>query len=306
MSIGLALIAKDEESDLPNLLASIGGAFDQVVLLDTGSTDRTIALFREWAERQNLPLGFTAETFKWTDDFAAARNAAETLLETDWECWADCDDVIHGAMNLRGLTERVGPGVKLMSALYLYAPGDIQTWPRLFRRGSARWVGRVGERKAGHVLGAWSLGEPGEEFPDFDPSLLPIPPAVAYWEHRKPAEDIHAQTRDLEIARRWVRDQPDNLAARWTLVFEELCRGGGLPAGIPHVFEYVDLWTKRHGYTPPNLDGTLQIIAAAQGDASPTETEIFLLDECIFAVWDLCRPPIGDDPECASALKPQL
>lgn len=79
-TVGLALIAKDEEEALPGLLASVEGAFDQVALLDTGSTDRTVEVFEEWsaAEKVRQP-GFisTLGHFEWCDDFAAARNAAD-------------------------------------------------------------------------------------------------------------------------------------------------------------------------------------------------------------------------------------
>jgi hypothetical protein len=46
--VGLAIIAKDEEKDLPTLLASISGAFDRVVLVDTGSFDMTKEVFDQW------------------------------------------------------------------------------------------------------------------------------------------------------------------------------------------------------------------------------------------------------------------
>ena len=51
-SVGLALIVKDGADDLPNLLKSVEGAFDQVVLLDTGSTDQTKSVFRKWAKQE--------------------------------------------------------------------------------------------------------------------------------------------------------------------------------------------------------------------------------------------------------------
>ena len=49
MSVGLAIIARDEAANLPWLLDSVRGAFDQVVLCDTGSTDATVEIFEQWA-----------------------------------------------------------------------------------------------------------------------------------------------------------------------------------------------------------------------------------------------------------------
>jgi len=62
-TLGLSLIARDEERFLPGLLESIDGAFDQVALLDTGSTDRTVEIFTDWASRQSLPLGYAVANF---------------------------------------------------------------------------------------------------------------------------------------------------------------------------------------------------------------------------------------------------
>lgn len=75
-------------------LATIEGAFDQVVLVDTGSEDRTVDVFTAWAEAEQLPMGFKIESFEWCDDFGAAREFADSLLATDWLANADASDEI--------------------------------------------------------------------------------------------------------------------------------------------------------------------------------------------------------------------
>ena len=91
-TIGLALIARNEEHGLPRLLDSITGAFDEIALVDTGSTDDTVAIFEAWCEcaGQNAVI----DHFEWVDDFSAARNHSQSLLSTDWIAWADADDTI--------------------------------------------------------------------------------------------------------------------------------------------------------------------------------------------------------------------
>src|ERR1700694_5674066 len=106
-SLGLALIARDEENSLPRLLASCAGAFDEIVLVDTGSEDATVARFEEWAATQPGTRCEVAH-FEWCDDFAAARQFADDLLESDWHVWADCDDQIRGAEHLRRLVSEAG------------------------------------------------------------------------------------------------------------------------------------------------------------------------------------------------------
>lgn len=65
--ISLCVIARDEERFLPACLASVRGAVDEIVVVDTGSSDRTRELATE--------AGALVVDFAWCDDFAAARNA---------------------------------------------------------------------------------------------------------------------------------------------------------------------------------------------------------------------------------------
>jgi GT2 family glycosyltransferase/predicted SAM-dependent methyltransferase len=84
-TLGLAMIVRDEEETLGRCLESVKGIFDQVVIVDTGSKDRT----------KEIAKAFGAEIheFTWIDDFAAARNFAFSKLTTDYLSWLDADDV---------------------------------------------------------------------------------------------------------------------------------------------------------------------------------------------------------------------
>lgn len=86
-TLGLAMIAKDEEKTLPRLFESIRGVFDEVVIIDTGSSDRTKEVAASYGAR--------IYDFKWIDDFAAARTFAFSKVQSDWTCWLDCDDVLR-------------------------------------------------------------------------------------------------------------------------------------------------------------------------------------------------------------------
>jgi tetratricopeptide (TPR) repeat protein len=76
MSLSVCLVTRNEEHNLPRVLRSVAGVADQVIVADTGSTDRTAAVAAE--------LGATVRVFDWTDDFAAARNFAVSLATGDW------------------------------------------------------------------------------------------------------------------------------------------------------------------------------------------------------------------------------
>ncbi|MFO0957379.1 MAG: glycosyltransferase [Isosphaeraceae bacterium] len=87
--ISLTMIVKNEEANLPACLESAEGLFDEVIVVDTGSQDRT----RELA----LERGAKVSEFPWVDDFAAARNFALEQATGDYAFWLDADDVIEPA-----------------------------------------------------------------------------------------------------------------------------------------------------------------------------------------------------------------
>ena len=84
--LSLCMIVRDEEARLGNCLESVGDLCDEIVIVDTGSRDRTV----EVAER----FGATVGHFEWCDDFAAARNASLELATGDWILWLDADDLL--------------------------------------------------------------------------------------------------------------------------------------------------------------------------------------------------------------------
>lgn len=85
-TITLAVICKNEEKNLPRFLGSFVGAVDEIVLVDTGSTDKS----KEIA----LEFGAKVYDFEWVDSFCKARNFAFSKVTTDYVVWADCDDVL--------------------------------------------------------------------------------------------------------------------------------------------------------------------------------------------------------------------
>ena len=221
MTVGLALIAKNEEYRLPTLLASIEGAFDQVVLVDTGSSDGTKQVFDAWASAQGdseHPFSYTIEDFEWVHDFSAARTYADSLLTTDWLVWADCDDEIIGAQNIRGLIASAPPEVSAFVCNYNYAqhPATGQCIctlkrERIVRTGKGVWQNRVHEAQ---------VVEGGAQF---------VEPTVIEWKHRKVAENqdevFESGDRNLEILESWILDEPENTRVLAYLGTEKAMKG---------------------------------------------------------------------------------
>jgi len=86
MTYSLCMIVKNEEKVLKRCLESAAALFDEIVICDTGSTDKT----------KTIAAGFTDKIydFEWCDDFSAARNFAFSKATADYMMWLDADDVI--------------------------------------------------------------------------------------------------------------------------------------------------------------------------------------------------------------------
>lgn len=112
VTVSLCMIVRDEEDVLARCLESAADLVDEIIIVDTGSTDRT----REIAAR------FTQRIyhFTWIDDFAAARNYAFSLAEKDYCMWLDADDVIlePDRAVFRALKETLAPAVCVVMAKY--------------------------------------------------------------------------------------------------------------------------------------------------------------------------------------------
>ena len=84
MKIEACYIVKNEAANLPRSLASLGDACDTLLVVDTGSTDDTVAIARA--------AGARVLSYTWQDDFAAARNYALAQATGDWLIFLDADE----------------------------------------------------------------------------------------------------------------------------------------------------------------------------------------------------------------------
>jgi tetratricopeptide (TPR) repeat protein len=151
------MIVRNEEHNLAACLESVADLMDEIVVVDTGSTDRT----RDVARRR----GARVFDFPWVDSFAAARNESLRHATGDWIFWLDADDRLTGANRAKlqrlfaGLgQENKAYGMRLVSLL---ESGSILTaeWKnvRLFRHHpEVRWQNRIYEKilPALHAVGA--------------------------------------------------------------------------------------------------------------------------------------------------------
>ncbi|RCX16907.1 tetratricopeptide repeat protein [Anaerobacterium chartisolvens] len=85
-TFSLCMIVKNEEDTLSRCLETVKDIVDEIIIIDTGSTDKTKEIASEFTSR--------IYDFEWIDDFSAARNYSFSKATMDYIMWLDADDVI--------------------------------------------------------------------------------------------------------------------------------------------------------------------------------------------------------------------
>lgn len=85
-SLSLCMIVKNEEENLERCLSSVFEIFDEIIIVDTGSTDNTKAIAKKFTNK--------VYDFIWVDDFSLARNFGIKKATCDYFMWLDADDII--------------------------------------------------------------------------------------------------------------------------------------------------------------------------------------------------------------------
>lgn len=213
-TISMCMIAKDEAKNVERCFASFWDDVDEIVLVDTGSSDDTVEIAKAFAEKRGdkwvetlykdegtpnptnnpkLVIGH----FEWCDDFAAARNYADGFATSEWRTWCDLDDEVIGIPHLRELAEAAAPDVSQFYALYEYALDDnnncfCELWRERLVRADAgtSWVGVVHECQFG----------PGQ--------ITQVAREKARWVHHRAGTEI--RDRNELLLRKWLETEPDN------------------------------------------------------------------------------------------------
>jgi tetratricopeptide (TPR) repeat protein len=155
--ISLVMIVKNEERFLRKCLESAAEIVDEMVIVDTGSTDSTIDIAREF--------GAVVISHPWNDDFSEARNVALEHATGDWALWLDADEEISAECRSRYRTiVRTAPpkvgGYMVEIRNWLQSPEPkpdsemvVHHACRLFRCGpGVRFEGRIHEQNLRSLL----------------------------------------------------------------------------------------------------------------------------------------------------------
>ena len=149
IKITACVIVKNEEKCIGRWLESVAGYADEIIVVDTGSTDRTIELVK--AQRAQL------YTFPWTGDFSAAKNYALEQATGNWIVFLDADEYFSPATvkNIRSVLTELHPQKNICGVMCRLVNIDTEqnnkfigatVQVRIFRNTSKlRYYGRVHE-----------------------------------------------------------------------------------------------------------------------------------------------------------------
>lgn len=212
--LALVMIARDEARSIARALESARPHVDGMIVLDTGSTDDTVAI----AER----CGAQVHRFVWCNDFAAARNAALDLSDADWNLVLDADEWVISGVD--ALAPEALPPARVAPAAFL---GCVQRWnegtasasrvrhfvPRILPRG-VRYAGSIHEQPV---------------------SPLPLVPSALCLGHDGFAEHQLAakRGRNQQLLEAALAETPDDGYLWYQLGREHLVRGGPEAAVVP-------------------------------------------------------------------------
>lgn len=187
--LALVMIARNEARSIARCLESVKPYVDEMIVLDTGSTDKTISIARK--------LGATVERFAWSDDFSVARNKALDYSDADWNLILDADEWIEGD------TEQLSPRVLGQAPFVGVVPVESKFDLQGVEESSVSWISRIlprGVRYRGRI----------HEQPVSDLPRKKIPLKVAHDGYRD-SNLKSKKGRNIQLLLQALKEDPSNV-----------------------------------------------------------------------------------------------
>jgi tetratricopeptide (TPR) repeat protein len=230
--LSVCLIVKNEETFLGQCLASVKDIAFEMIVVDTGSTDRTVDIARE--------MGARVVDFAWMDDFSAARNAGLVCARGDWIVVLDADEELLAASR-EPLRREMLDSKAVAFYLQLVNKGREAegTTPlaRMFRNlPGAAYEGRIHEQVFESVIQrarGWGL-----EYPQSKAVILHHGYSAELTVNRDKVQ------RNLRLLKQAIHEPGATPLARaylWMNLGLETVRANDLEAGIAHYRQSLDL-----------------------------------------------------------------
>lgn len=145
-TISLCMIVKNEEAHIARCLDSVAELVDEIVIVDTGSTDRTVEIVSAYTSQ--------IHRYPWRDDFSEARNYSFSKASMDYCMWMDADDILENTEKEKflHLKQSLSPDTDMVMMKYNTAFDEAgnasfsyfrERWIR--NDAQYRWIGAVHE-----------------------------------------------------------------------------------------------------------------------------------------------------------------
>jgi glycosyltransferase involved in cell wall biosynthesis len=153
--ISAVMLARDERENIERCFSSLWDAVDEIVLvMDTRSRDGTLSAARNFAAQRGEPDKLVVGRFKWCEDWAAARNYADSLASGDWLLNLDIDQTPSNAVVLRELVADCDDETVAFRFRHFYPgaprrqrPPEVGFHLMLARSNAGAWEGIVDEKR---------------------------------------------------------------------------------------------------------------------------------------------------------------
>lgn len=147
ITLSVCMIVKNESKILARCLDSLEGIYDELVIVDTGSTDNTKQIAQKYTDK--------VYDFEWVDDFALARNTAFSYCTKDYIYSVDADEILDDTnrKKLQILKECMDPEIEIVQMYYTnqLEHGSVYNFdselrPKIFKRErSFVWIEKIHE-----------------------------------------------------------------------------------------------------------------------------------------------------------------
>jgi glycosyltransferase involved in cell wall biosynthesis len=140
------MIVKNEEDTVRSCLATVAPFVQQIMITDTGSTDNTRAVLKEWAIKNKRFHDLKVSKHVWQSDFGLARNFALRRVQTNWVLTLDADDWVQNPEMLERLVLSSGKNnARGFFSVYRQDANCFQRRLSLFDKRFFEWKGAVHE-----------------------------------------------------------------------------------------------------------------------------------------------------------------
>ena len=142
--LSICMIVRNEAKELPRLLSNVASIADEIVVVDTGSTDRSKKILSKHPK-------VSLHTFPWNSNFADARNHALSKAKGDWILVLDADERLADPKSILPLLEQGDVDAYDIIMHNLQPEGSLtkiekSRLPRLFRNKGYRYEGAIHEQ----------------------------------------------------------------------------------------------------------------------------------------------------------------